>query len=85
MSRPEPRVRGRWIHGPTVVCGLLDAFIFGVQARSPVVLASAGGTLLLLAVIATLPPALRKGVSTRGEASRDIFAGSGDPLPGMHH
>jgi len=39
--------------------GLLDAFIFGVQARSPVVLAGAGGALVLLAVIATLPPALR--------------------------
>ena len=39
--------------------GLLDAFIFGVQARSPVVLASAGGALVLLAVIATLPPAVR--------------------------
>jgi ABC-type lipoprotein release transport system permease subunit len=30
-----------------------------VQARSPAVLAGAGGALLLLAVIATLPPALR--------------------------
>ena len=39
--------------------GLLNAFVFGVQARSPVVLAGAGGALLLLAVIATLPPALR--------------------------
>ena len=39
--------------------GLLDAFVFGVQARSPLVLAGAGGALLLLAVIATLPPALR--------------------------
>jgi putative ABC transport system permease protein len=39
--------------------GLLDAFVFGVQARSPAVLAGAGGVLLLLAVIATLPPALR--------------------------
>ena len=39
--------------------GLLNAFIFGVQARSPLVLAGAGATLLLLAVIATLPPALR--------------------------
>jgi predicted permease len=39
--------------------GLLDAFVFGVQARSPLVLASAGAALLLLAVIATLPPALR--------------------------
>jgi len=39
--------------------GLLTAFVFGVQARSPWVLASAGSALLLLAVIATLPPALR--------------------------
>jgi hypothetical protein len=39
--------------------GLLDKFIFGVQARSPLVLGTAGVTLLLLAVLATLPPALR--------------------------
>lgn len=39
--------------------GLLTAFVFGVQARSPLVLASAGGALLVLAVIATLPPALK--------------------------
>ena len=39
--------------------GLLTAFVFGIQARSPFVLASAGGVLLLLALIATLPPALR--------------------------
>ena len=39
--------------------GLLSAFVFGVQARSPLVLASAGAALLLLAVIATLPPAVR--------------------------
>jgi putative ABC transport system permease protein len=39
--------------------GLLNGFVFGVQARSPFVLASAGGALLLLAVLATLPPALR--------------------------
>jgi putative ABC transport system permease protein len=39
--------------------GLLNAFVFGVQARSPLVLAGAGGALLALAVIATLPPALR--------------------------
>jgi len=39
--------------------GLLNAFVFGVQARSPVVLASAGAALLLLAAIATLPPARR--------------------------
>ena len=39
--------------------GLLDAFVFGVQARSMSVLASAGGGLLLLAVLATLPPAIR--------------------------
>jgi hypothetical protein len=39
--------------------GLLDTFVFGGQARSPVVLASAGGALLLLALVATLPPALR--------------------------
>ena len=39
--------------------GLLTAFVFGVEARSPLVLAGAGTALLLLAVIATLPPALR--------------------------
>jgi predicted permease len=39
--------------------GLLDTFVFGVQARSPVVIATAGGALLLLAVFATMPPALR--------------------------
>ena len=39
--------------------GLLNTFVFGVQARSPIVLASAGVALLVLAVIATLPPALR--------------------------
>ena len=39
--------------------GLLNAFVFGVQARSPSVLAGAGGALLLLAAVATLPPALR--------------------------
>jgi hypothetical protein len=39
--------------------GLLNAFVFGVQARSPAVLASAGGALLLLAAVATLPPAFR--------------------------
>jgi len=39
--------------------GLLDAFVFGVRARSMSVLASAGGGLLLLAVLATLPPAIR--------------------------
>jgi ABC-type antimicrobial peptide transport system permease subunit len=39
--------------------GLLNAFVFGVQARSPLVLTSAGGALLLLAAIATLPPARR--------------------------
>ena len=39
--------------------GLRNAIVFGVQARSPFVLASAGGALLLLAVLATLPPALR--------------------------
>jgi predicted permease len=39
--------------------GLLTAFVFGVQARSPLVLTSAGGALLLLAAIATLPPARR--------------------------
>jgi putative ABC transport system permease protein len=39
--------------------GLLTAFVFGVQARSPLVLGGAGVALLALAVIATLPPALR--------------------------
>src|SRR5688500_10877346 len=39
--------------------GLLATFVFGVEARSAVVLAGAGGALLLLAVIATLPPVLR--------------------------
>jgi len=39
--------------------GLLATFVFGVETRSTVILASAGGALLLLAVIATLPPALR--------------------------
>jgi ABC-type antimicrobial peptide transport system permease subunit len=39
--------------------GLLTAFVFGVDGRSVVVLVSAGGALLLLAVVATLPPAIR--------------------------
>ena len=39
--------------------GLLAAFVFGVEARSVLVLGAAGGVLLLLAVLATLPPALR--------------------------
>jgi len=39
--------------------GLLDAFVFGVQARSPAVLAASGGMLLVLAVLATLPAAIR--------------------------
>ena len=39
--------------------GLLDAFVFGVQARSPLVFAGAGGALLVLAVISTLPSAIR--------------------------
>ena len=39
--------------------GLLATFVFGIEARSVAVLAGAGGALLLLAVIATLPPALR--------------------------
>jgi putative ABC transport system permease protein len=39
--------------------GLLAAFVFGVEARSVVVLGAAGGVLLILAVLATLPPALR--------------------------
>ncbi|HKG90594.1 MAG TPA: ADOP family duplicated permease [Gemmatimonadaceae bacterium] len=38
---------------------LLETFVFGVQARSPLVLAGAGGALLVLAVIATLSPAVR--------------------------
>jgi predicted permease len=39
--------------------GLLGAFVFGIQARSPAVLAGAGVALLALAAAATLPPALR--------------------------
>jgi putative ABC transport system permease protein len=39
--------------------GLLDAFVFGLQARSPNVLAASGGMLLVLAVLATLPVAIR--------------------------
>jgi ABC-type antimicrobial peptide transport system permease subunit len=39
--------------------GLLSAFVFGVQARSLGVLSGAGGALLLLALLATLSPALR--------------------------
>ena len=39
--------------------GLLEAFVFGVQARSPAVLAGAGVALLLLAVLAALSPAVR--------------------------
>ena len=39
--------------------GLLATFVFGVEARSVAVLAGAGGALLLLAVLATLAPALR--------------------------
>jgi ABC-type antimicrobial peptide transport system permease subunit len=39
--------------------GLLDAFVFGVQARSPTVLAASGAMLLVLAVLATLPAAIR--------------------------
>jgi predicted permease len=39
--------------------GLLAAFVFGVEPRSAAVLAGAGGALLLLAVLAALPPALR--------------------------
>jgi putative ABC transport system permease protein len=39
--------------------GLLDAFVFGVQARSPTVLAVSGGMLIVLAVLATLPAAIR--------------------------
>jgi len=50
--------------------GLLNAFVFGVQARSPAVLAGVGGVLLLLAVIATLPPALR---AMRVDIRRGIF------------
>src|SRR5215208_5342709 len=38
---------------------LLETFVFGVQARSPLVLAGAGGALLVLAVIATLSPVVR--------------------------
>jgi putative ABC transport system permease protein len=39
--------------------GLLATFVFGVEARSAVVLGGAGVALLFLAVVATLPPALR--------------------------
>jgi len=39
--------------------GLLATFVFGLEARSASVLGGAGGALLILAVIATLPPALR--------------------------
>jgi hypothetical protein len=39
--------------------GLLKAFVFGVEARSASILAASGVALLLLAVIATVPPALR--------------------------
>jgi len=49
--------------------GLLTAFVFGVQARSPLVLGGAGVALLLLAVLATLPPALR---ATRVDIRRGI-------------
>jgi hypothetical protein len=50
--------------------GSAAAFVFGVQARSPAVLAGAGGVLLLLAVIATLPPAIR---AMRVDISRGTF------------
>jgi ABC-type antimicrobial peptide transport system permease subunit len=39
--------------------GVLATFVFGIQARSITVLVGAGAALILLAVIATLPPALR--------------------------
>ena len=39
--------------------GLLDAFVFGVRVESPVVLGSAGLGLLLVALMATVPPAVR--------------------------
>jgi len=39
--------------------GLLGAFVFGVQAHSPLLLAGAGSALLVVAAIATLPAALR--------------------------
>jgi predicted permease len=42
-----------------VARGLLEAFVFGVRVESPVVLGSAGAALLLVALIATLPPAVR--------------------------
>jgi hypothetical protein len=48
--------------------GLLNAFVFGVQARSPLVLADAGVTLLLRAVIPTLPPAFAPRAWTSAEA-----------------
>ena len=39
--------------------GLLEAFVFGVRVESPLVLGGAGAALLLVALIATLPPAMR--------------------------
>jgi predicted permease len=39
--------------------GLLDAFVFGVRVDSPAVIGSAGLALLLVALLATLPPAAR--------------------------
>ena len=51
--------------------GLLATFVFGVEARSPAVLAGAGGVLLFLAVIASLPPALR---AMRVDIRRSISA-----------
>jgi hypothetical protein len=39
--------------------GLLKAFVFGVRVESPVVLGGAGVALLGIALLATLPPALR--------------------------
>ena len=39
--------------------GLLRSFVFGVEPRSPGLLAAAGASLLVLSLIATLPPAVR--------------------------
>jgi putative ABC transport system permease protein len=50
--------------------GVLATFVFGIQARSIVVLVGAGAALIILAVIATLPPALR---AMRVDIRRGIF------------
>ena len=40
-------------------CQKRTGSVFGVQARSPTVLAVSGGMLIVLAVLATLPAAIR--------------------------